>query len=392
MICKACETLVDIEDLSSPYVIRTCPGCDRKIKLREPGDNGHGIKVEKGDQFIFPENFLKVSANPLKSTGHLTKHGLGWFSRLIFVEELQNNPDNVEELIQNNHTLSNNVLEKSELLKSLGINSESDAEEVFSRLNDHKESLEWWAYLSAMFTSIVAEAIEENDARKAAWAMRASERCRSMVVFKESLEEVVWMGHSAGRIIEVIRKWHANKTNDNEEYWQVIFNENPYILSQVFSVPVVFIQDKAYVGGMNIEGKDAKFVDFLYASDLSNDALLVEIKTPETQLLSKKPYRNGVHNPSKEMSGSVLQVLNYRRTLIKNLVAVSEHNLEMFSPKCIVIMGNAEKELDTSEKKNSFELFRTNLKDVEIVTYDELFKKAETLASLFNLSWSKAPA
>ena len=32
-----------------------------------------------------------------------------------------------------------------------------------------------------------------------------------------------------------------------------------------------------------------------------------------------------------------------------------------------------------------FELYRTNLRDVEIVTYDELFKKAETLAALFNL-------
>lgn len=393
MSCKTCENLVDIEDISSPYVIRTCSACHRKIKLREPGDNGHGIKVEKGDQFIFPDNFLKISANPLKSTGHLTKHGLGWFSKLVFIEELQNNPDNIEEFIQRNHDFADRILEQSDLLKGLDVNSESDAGEVFSRLNDKKESLEWWAYLSAMFSSMVKEAVEENDARKAAWAMRASERCRSMAVFKESLEEVVWMGHSAGRIIEVIRKWHANKTNNNEEYWQVIFNENPYILSQVFSVPVIFIQDKAYVGGMSIDGKDAKFVDFLYASETSNDALLVEIKTPETKILSKRPYRNGVYNPSKEMSGSVLQALNYRRTLVNNikgLATKSDHHLEMFSPKCIVVMGNAEKELDTTEKRNSFELFRTNLKDVEIVTYDELFKKAETLASLFNLSWSKA--
>ncbi|MEM9164079.1 MAG: Shedu anti-phage system protein SduA domain-containing protein, partial [Cyanobacteria bacterium P01_F01_bin.4] len=82
----------------------------------------------------------------------------------------------------------------------------------------------------------------------------------------------------------------------------------------------------------------------------------------------------------------------YEVNVIKSLIAESAHNLEMFNPKCIVIMGNAEKELDTKEKKDSFELFRTNLKDVEIVTYDELFKKAETLASLFSLSWSKVSA
>jgi len=395
MTCKNCEALVDIDDLSSPYVIRSCSACDREVKLREPGDNGHGIKVEKGDKFVFPDDFLKISANPLKSTGQLSKHGLNWFSKLIFIEELQNNPENIEEIIKQNHEFTDRILDNSDMLQGLDVNEEKDSEEVYSTLKENTESLEWWAYTSSMFSHMVSEAIEENDARKAAWAMRASERCRSMAVFKESLEEVVWMGHSAGRIIEVIRKWHANKSNNNEEYWQVIFNENPYILSQVFSVPVIFIQDKAYVGGMNIEGKNAKFVDFLYASESSNDALLVEIKTPETQMLSKRPYRNGVHNPSKEMSGSVLQVLNYRRTLvtnIKNLASESEHNLEMFNPKCIVIMGNAEKELNTKDKRNSFELFRGNLKDVEIVTYDELFKKAETLASLFNLTWNKPTA
>lgn len=395
MTCQNCKTLTDIEDLSSLYVIRTCKVCNRKIKLREPGDNGHGIKVEKGDQFIIPEDFLKISANPLKSTGHLTKHGLEWFSKLIFLEELQNDPDNIEELVKRNNEFADRILERSEILSGLDVNLESDAKEVWTRLENQKESLEWWAYISAMFSSMVKEACEENDARKAAWAMRAAERCRSMAVFKDSLEEVVWMGHSAGRIIEVIRKWHINKNNNNEEFWQVIFDENPYILSQVFSAPVIFIQDKAYVGGMSIDGKEAKFVDFLYANESSNDVLLIEIKTPETQMLSKRPYRNGVYNPSKEMSGSVLQALNYRRTLvsdIKNLASKSSHNLEMFSPKCVVIMGNAEKELDTQEKRNSFELFRTNLKDVEIITYDELFKKAETLASLFNLSWQKKSA
>jgi len=35
--------------------------------------------------------------------------------------------------------------------------------------------------------------------------------------------------------------------------------------------------------------------------------------------------------------------------------------------------------------RKSFELYRTSLRDVEIVTYDELFKKADTLATLFNL-------
>ena len=84
------------------------------------------------------------------------------------------------------------------------------------------------------------------------------------------------MGEKCG--LDVISTWDSNKKNDEEEFWQQVFNENPYMLSQVFSVPVVFIKDKAYVGGMNIDKQFAKFVDYLYATETSKDSILVEIK------------------------------------------------------------------------------------------------------------------
>ena len=391
LACEKCKHLVDIEGVSSPHIVRTCEGCGRKIKLREPGDNGHGIKVEKGDQFVFPDGWLQISVNPLKGNSTLTKHGLEWFSKLIIVEDLKHNEDEIESLLEKNETYCDEKLKSSELLKDYDIESPDHSKPIFDLLNKNQSTVEWWAFLFGVFNSIVKEAFEENDARKAAWAMRAAERCRSMCVFKDNLEEVVWMGHSARRIIEVIRKWKGNKENSSEEFWQQIFNENPYVLSQIFSVPVIYIKDKAYVGGMNVNGQDAKFVDYLYTYESSNDALLVELKTPETRLIGAK-YRKGVHKPSSEITGSVVQVLDYRRDLSKNIHNIAsgtDKEIDFYSPRCVVIAGNYEKELDTELKKKSFELFRSSLKDVEIVTYDELFKKAETLASLFNLVWKE---
>jgi hypothetical protein len=387
MPCDDCKNKVDIVDLSAPYVIRTCPKCGREIKLREPGDNGYGIKVEKGDRFIFPNGWLKVAANPLKGTGHLTKHGLEWFAKLTFVEEILGKREQFEEVIENNDHYSSGILKQSELIKDLDLDNEDQAEQVFQRLNTNQETIEWWAYLFGTFNAISEDAIKENDAKKAAWAMACAERCRSMIVFKENFEEVVWMGHSARRIVEVIQKWDTNRKNDNEEFWQQIFNENPYVLSQIFSVPVIFIKDKAYVGGMNIDKQDAKFVDYLYTTESSNDALLVEIKTPCTKLLGSK-YRKGVFAPSTELAGSIVQVLDYRRELARNIKSITEgtaHEVEVFNPRCIVIVGNYGEELKDELRRKSFELYRTNSRDVEIVTYDELFKKAETLATLFNL-------
>ena len=182
------------------------------------------------------------------------------------------------------------------MLADLNLESEDDAAEAIDRIERDQSSIEWWAMLVGTFSAVAKDAIEERDARKAAWAARALERCRSMCIFKAHLEEVVWMGHSAGRLVDVLRKWYANTTNALEAYWQQLFKDNPYVLSQLFSVPVLFIGDNAYVGGMSIDRQDAKFVDYLYATDSSNDAILVELKTPVTKLLGAR-YRKGVFKP-----------------------------------------------------------------------------------------------
>jgi Domain of unknown function (DUF4263) len=83
-----------------------------------------------------------------------------------------------------------------------------------------------------------------------------------------------------------------------------------------------------------------------------------------------------------------MQVLDYRGTLVKNLSAVVEgtnHRLSAFSPKCVVIVGNGMVELNSEQKRSAFEHFRANSKDVEITTYDELFRKLDVLANLFSL-------
>jgi len=221
--------------------------------------------------------------------------------------------------------------------------------------------------------------------------MACAERYRSMLVFKQHLEEVVWMGHSAKRLIDMLGLWDGNKDNADEGFWQIKFKESSYVFSQVFSVPVVFIQDNAYVGGMSIDRKDAKFVDYLYSGDTSNEAILIEIKAPTTKLIGSR-YR-GVYKPSSEITGALVQVSDYKVSLIQNLSAISKKSgkeLTAFNPRCLIIAGNGEKQLDKEEKRRSFELFRSHLHGIEIVTYDELFKKMEIMATLFNLVKKKA--
>jgi hypothetical protein len=207
-----------------------------------------------------------------------------------------------------------------------------------------------------------------------------------MLLFKQHLFEVVWMGHSAKRIIDVIKIWGGNRENKDEEFWQLTLTEHSYVLSQVFAVPVVFIKEKAYVGGMNLERSDAKFVDYLFSAESSTEAILIEIKTPVSKLLGSE-YRKGVYSPSGELSGAVVQVLTYRSELVRDLEGVTRgtpHALKAFRPRCVLIAGDAEKQLNDDDSRRSFELFRSSC-EVEIITFDELFRKVEILAELFRL-------
>jgi hypothetical protein len=119
-------------------------------------------------------------------------------------------------------------------------------------------------------------------------------------------------------------------------------------------------------------------------NNLSDNVTFLEIKTHKTDLLSSKAYRGtDVFSISEELSGCVNQVLNQRDNFQKefdHLKRKSKENFETINSKCIVIIGK----LDTisPEQKHSFELFRNNCRDVDIITFDELLFKIQNILAL----------
>ena len=388
MTCPKCAHVIERPDIL--HVVRQCEGCGRELHVHERGQHGIGFKVREGDQVVIPSDWLKLSLNPLKSTGRFSRYGLQWFAEQIHLEDLPKKKEEIGAEIERIEARCDSILKSSKIIEGLDIENEDHAQEIIDKLKANRDTPEWWAFLMGTFISFTRQAMEKGNVQQAVWAMGCVERFRSMLVFKEHLEEVVWMGQSAKRVVDLLRTWDGNKNNDDEGFWQIILRENVYAISQVFAVPLVFIKDSAYVGGMNVDRRNAKLVDYLFSEESSREAVLVEIKTPATKLLGGK-YR-GTYGPSKELAGAVMQVLDYRRSLTKNLsglVEGTEYKLSAFTPKCVVIIGNGSVELDTQEKREAFEMFRANSRDVEIVTYDELFRKLEVLASLFSLTRAK---
>ena len=177
--------------------------------------------------------------------------------------------------------------------------------------------------------------------------------------------------------------WENNSENSDEEFWQTILSKYSFILSQVFAHPVVIVKGKAYVGGKDMANIGGNLVDFLARNDVSKNAVLIEIKTPKTKLLGSQ-YRS-VYSISPELSGTVVQVANYKRSLEHEFFLLERRNefeIKSFEPPCVIIAGNYESELDSPVKKKTFELFRSRLQGIEVITYDELFGKVCLLVDL----------
>ena len=210
MVCEKCKDTVEIVTEQIPHVIRKCKTCGREMKIREAGDHGIGIRVEKGDRFIIPEGWFRIHANPLKGRGQLTKAGLEWFAKLIFLDKFPREQDQVKAVLDKNDTYCTNILQKSDLLAGLDIENEKDSKKIFDILKENQDTAEWFAYTFGTLNSIAMEALDQGDIMRTAWAVAGAERFRSMLVFKQELEDVVWMGHSARRLINLLETWDSN--------------------------------------------------------------------------------------------------------------------------------------------------------------------------------------
>jgi Domain of unknown function (DUF4263) len=167
-----------------------------------------------------------------------------------------------------------------------------------------------------------------------------------------------------------------------EGRWQEFFNENPFILNMAFGYPVIKVRDQASVGGRKLSGDGEKITDFLVKNSLTNNTAIFEIKTPQTPILNKTPFRDGVFTPSADLSGSINQALDQKYQFQKQIAQIKDntrlYDIESYAVHCCLVIG---KTPDGDDRKKSFELFRRNSKDVEIVTFDELLEKLKQLSA-----------
>ncbi len=184
------------------------------------------------------------------------------------------------------------------------------------------------------------------------------------------------------RIRGALTGWESNRDNDNEEFWQKSLTEHSFVLEQAFSWPASIVQGKAYVGGKTVSNQGGNIVDFLVRNSLTHNAALIEIKTPSSPLLGQR-YRQ-TFNVSGELSGSIMQVLNYKHSLQENYRSLQHGHEDLFNsfdPQCVVIIGDTS-QLDRPDKTKAFELYRNQFPGLVVIAFDELFDRTRKLIKL----------
>lgn len=180
---------------------------------------------------------------------------------------------------------------------------------------------------------------------------------------------------------QLVNKYEAMLGKElRESHWQKLFNENPFILHMALGVPAIKVHGQASVGGLKLSGSGNKIADFLVKNSISNNAAIVEIKTPATKLLSPKQYREGIFSPSAELSGAINQALDQVYMFQKEVNSLKansgNYNIESYAVIGILIIGSSPTGRD---EHKSFELFRGNSKNIQVITFDELLEKLKGL-------------
>lgn len=228
---------------------------------------------------------------------------------------------------------------------------------------------------AALLVEATAGMIREVGEREPAQLLKLTEAVETV-----TLDAMI--AHMRARIAE----------NHGEESWQKFLTENAFILRLAFGVPVLLFQGQATVGGRSYGGAGDKRSDFLLRAASTGNLSIVEIKTPQTDLLAKREYRGGIYAPSQELSGAVAQVLDQRWQLQRNNSDLADNHYrqsggapdsgprpETYAVQCVVICGATPAEPNAQK---SFELYRGGLADVLVLTFDELLRKLVTLRDL----------
>jgi hypothetical protein len=182
-----------------------------------------------------------------------------------------------------------------------------------------------------------------------------------------------------------------------ERVWQDFLEENPWILGVGLSGHLLTswtsTKLEQIVVGASIASSGKRSDALMRTAGCIRSMVFAEIKHHRTPLLKevKRPYRPDVWAPSDDLTGGVVQtqqtVYLAAQAMGERLMDVDEDGADtgdftyLLRPRSFLVIGTLDQLRGPDgvhqPKHRSFELFRRNLYEPEIITFDELLARAE---------------
>ena len=184
-------------------------------------------------------------------------------------------------------------------------------------------------------------------------------------------------------VLEEFKK--SLQIENGESYWQKFFKKNQWIFGYGLKYQFLnLITDQPSYLGSDFNGSGGQRGDFLMNSEAEKKfTVLVEIKKPSANLVMSEEYRNGIWKLGNELLWAISQIQinciswfrdGSRRDFARD--KLENNNIFTYEPKGILVIGNTS-QLDNRIKIQTFEAYRKNLHNPEIITYDELYERAK---------------
>jgi hypothetical protein len=192
------------------------------------------------------------------------------------------------------------------------------------------------------------------------------------------------------------REVATHKDSRRESVWQRFFEQNPWILGVTLAGQLVtsWNHDKLeqVVAGPSVAGAGKRIDALMRTAGRIRSMIFAEFKRHDAHLLHKE-HRSGCWSPSEDLAGGVAQAQGtvYRavRAIGERLADAAPDGSELpgqftylIRPRSFLIVGQltdlkGESGGDHVDRIRSFELYRRQLEEPEVITYDELLARAE---------------
>lgn len=203
-------------------------------------------------------------------------------------------------------------------------------------------------------------------------------RKKGLQIFKKLISEKdFWKIYAAD---------NKQSTRSEEKTFQYFFEKNQWIFGYGLNYRYQnILQREAHLSEAELDGSNTVIGDYLLGDKMFTT--FIELKKPSTNLFEKSGNRSNSWKLSNDLIKSYSQILEHKASGLLKLdreqyIIGEPLKQKAFDSKVILIIGHwdeldeASSTLEREIKKRTFELFRRDSRNIDILTFDELYDRA----------------